>query len=461
MRAQRGQHHGRDQLLQRRRPSACNPAYRPRATTPTAPMCAARIPRKSIPLSGRRPSPTPSVPKRTGAPEAGKSSRFTAAISRSPAPRPASSRALSYADTQNSSHLQHPLRQYRSDAAGGLLEAARSRSCDPLCQEDRPFRRRPRRRRSFPGASASPSGPASGHAGRGPPGQLPCRRAPEPRRLSGAGPSGCTCPPRGPMPRLRPDLPAARAPACRESGAPPPTMPRPPAGPRLRRRTSRRRPGMPPGSPTIAPPQQPMGPQTVPQPAPMPPGMPSQQDIDTAAAVMEKALEIVVDDEASHEAVKAAVRDMLLPGRGICRVRWKPILKQIPVEDPVMGGPLTNPVTGEPQMKDAKIWETVDDEYVFWEDILLDPVRQHGDVEWIAFRHLFAEKALTSRVRRERKTSGIHQGQQALGATEMDRRKRGEVPRRRRPGPEDRGQARHASCARRWSGKSGTARRAK
>jgi len=155
-------------------------------------------------------------------------------------------------------------------------------------------------------------------------------------------------------------------------------------------------PGMLPGSPTMAPPQQPVGPGTVPQPAPPAPGMPRQQDIDTAAAVMEKALEIVVGDEASHEAVKAAVRDMLLPGRGICRVRWKPILKQIPVEDPVMGGPLTNPATGEPQMKDAKIWETVDDEYVFWEDLLIDPVRQHGDVEWIAFRHLFAEKALLS-----------------------------------------------------------------
>ena len=83
-------------------------------------------------------------------------------------------------------------------------------------------------------------------------------------------------------------------------------------------------PGMPGGTPTppvITPPTQPVGPQTVPQPAPPAPGMPRQQDIDTAAAVMEKALEIVVADEASHEAVKAAVRDMLLPGRGICRVR--------------------------------------------------------------------------------------------------------------------------------------------
>ena len=77
---------------------------------------------------------------------------------------------------------------------------------------------------------------------------------------------------------------------------------------------------------------------------------------------MEKALEIVVSDEASHEAVKSAVRDMLLPGRGTCRVRWKPVIQPIPVDDPVMGGQLAHPVTGEPQTRETKIWETVDDE---------------------------------------------------------------------------------------------------
>jgi len=129
-------------------------------------------------------------------------------------------------------------------------------------------------------------------------------------------------------------------------------------------------------------------------PAPTPPGLPEQNDIETAAAVMEKALEIVVSDEASHEAVKCAVRDMLLPGRGVCRVRWKPVLKPIPVDDPVMGGQLAHPVTGEPQTKEVKVWETVDDEYVFWEDLLIDPVRQHSDVSWIAFRHLFDQQSL-------------------------------------------------------------------
>jgi len=218
--------------------------------------------------------------------------------------------------------------------------------------------------------------------GAGPPGAPPMPMVPQ-------GPGASPVPPGGPMPPppppgppggMPPPMPppgAGAPPSLPVGGAPPQQDPRAPP------------PGMVPG-----PPQQPIGPQTVPQPAPMPPGMPRQQDIDTAAAVMEKALEIVVDDEASHEAIKAAVRDMLLPGRGTCRVRWKPIIEKIPVEDPVMGGPLMDPMTGAPQMKEQKVWETVDDEYVFWEDLLIDAVRQHGDVEWIAFRHLFSEQAL-------------------------------------------------------------------
>ena len=221
-----------------------------------------------------------------------------------------------------------------------------------------------------------------------PPGAVPPG---EPSAMGGpGGPPPPMAPPGGPMP---PPMgpPPASFPAVPPPGPPlppggPTPMPPPPMGPP---------PGaLPPGLPM--PPQQPMGPQTVPQPAPMPPGMPSQSDIDTAAAVMEKALEIVVGDEGSHDAVQSAVKDMLLPGRGVCRVRWKPVIKEVPIEDPVMGGPLAHPETGEPQTKDVKVWETVDDEYVFWEDILIDPVRQHGDVEWIAFRHLFSEQALTN-----------------------------------------------------------------
>jgi hypothetical protein len=47
-----------------------------------------------------------------------------------------------------------------------------------------------------------------------------------------------------------------------------------------------------------------------------------------------------------------------------------------------------------PKMEEVKIWETVADEYVYWEDILYDPVRHFADGSWVAFRHLFDEKSL-------------------------------------------------------------------
>jgi hypothetical protein len=214
-----------------------------------------------------------------------------------------------------------------------------------------------------PGAPMPPSGPPGPPVG--PPG-APGLPPPPPPPAAGSAPA--------PLPGQVPqDLGPGGG-----LGGPPPLMPPPQGG------------GPPPAAPGAAAPPG-FGPAL---PAPTPPGLPEQSDIETAAAVMEKALEIVVSDEASHEAVKCAVRDMLLPGRGVCRVRWKPILQQIPVDDPVMGGQLAHPVTGQPQTRETKIWETVDDEYVFWEDILIDPVRQHSDVSWIAFRHLFDQQSL-------------------------------------------------------------------
>jgi hypothetical protein len=121
------------------------------------------------------------------------------------------------------------------------------------------------------------------------------------------------------------------------------------------------------------------------QPAPPAPGMPAQKDIETAAAVMEKALEIVLNDNASHEAVKASVKDLLLPGRGTVRVRWHPEMQ--PAAPELQGDP-----SASPEM--VKVWETVNDEYVYWEDVLIDPVRQFADTQWVAFRHLFTEKQL-------------------------------------------------------------------
>lgn len=229
-------------------------------------------------------------------------------------------------------------------------------------------------------------------------------------------PGGPPLPPGGPppmgmhpngMPPVAPSGPGAPPPIALPPGPPPtlaapgaPVMP-PQGGPPM---------GPPGGSPILVPPGMPMPvppgasmmippgmgmmippPPSGPQPAP---GRPAQKDIETAASVMEKALEIVTNDEHSNEAVKMAIKDVLLPGRGVARVRWRPQMK----EQPVLAGdgvtPLPHPDTGEPQVEQVKVWEQVSDEYVYWEDLLVDPVRASSDMDWIAFRHLFTKKAL-------------------------------------------------------------------
>jgi hypothetical protein len=80
-------------------------------------------------------------------------------------------------------------------------------------------------------------------------------------------------------------------------------------------------------------------------------GLPEQNDIETAAAAMEKAPNR--RPTSSHEAVKCAVRDMLAPD-GASAACAGSRSSSDPVDDPVMGGQLAHPVTGEPQTRETK-----------------------------------------------------------------------------------------------------------
>lgn len=170
----------------------------------------------------------------------------------------------------------------------------------------------------------------------------------------------------------------------------------------------------PPGIGPAAPPAPPMMIPPMPPPVPAPDTVgPPQRDIDTAASIMEKALEIVVDEEHSHEAIKMAIKDVLLPGRGVCRVRWRPTMETVPV----MAGDGVTPLPGEdgqPQTQDIKVWEVVDDEYVYWEDLLCDPVRAAADMNWLGFRHLFTREDL------DREFAGSEQYERLKKAGRLD-----------------------------------------
>ena len=233
-------------------------------------------------------------------------------------------RPLQPQEDRRQSDLQHPLLEHRSDAAGGLFQAAAARRAFPFRQEGRP---------AAPDAddAACPVPP-----GVAPPG-MPPPALPGAVRAHG-GPGGAPPPGMGPPPmaalpvRLPP--PMGRQPPCRRqrrrhrhqrAGAPAPAAP-PPAPP------PRRRPEMPPGLLPAA-------------------GGACQRSRTSRPppASWKRLWRSFLTTTSATKPIRAAVKDVLLPGRGTCRVRWKPVIESQPVPDPVMGGDLTLPGQPEPR----------------------------------------------------------------------------------------------------------------
>ena len=92
-----------------------------------------------------------------------------------------------------------------------------------------------------------------------------------------------------------------------------------------------------------------------------------------AAQVLERALSHCGDEYDMHSVIKDAVQDGWLPGRGVTRVRYEPMM------DPA-----------EKQVIYHKTWA----EHVAWPDFRMGPSRRWPGVPWMAFRHLLTRKQL-------------------------------------------------------------------
>jgi len=151
----------------------------------------------------------------------------------------------------------------------------------------------------------------------------------------------------------------------------------------------------------------------------------------TIATVMERGLQYQLDVYDFDSAVKRAIEDMLIVGRGAIRLRYDPVIvtgdpQRIPVQvEPITGigeiAPgqmgevqvaqrLLDPEGNEVQQEDVKqdvrgmfiegdpveeIGEqSIRCEYVNWSDLTLSPARCWDDVKWIAFRHLLSRQDL-------------------------------------------------------------------
>lgn len=106
------------------------------------------------------------------------------------------------------------------------------------------------------------------------------------------------------------------------------------------------------------------------------------------AQVLERAISYELDEYDAQEIADKAVKDFVITGRGIVRVRYDPTIGRKPVLDGA-GQPLVGK-DGKPVETEYVVWETVRCEYVPYDRYRRGPGTSWDQVEWVAF-----EKFLT------------------------------------------------------------------
>lgn len=107
--------------------------------------------------------------------------------------------------------------------------------------------------------------------------------------------------------------------------------------------------------------------------------------------VLARSLEYTLDTTDFDCQIKECVLDMLLPGRGVARVRYIPSFKQVGVDS------LTHEEEAEQHPEDAPEalegddeeldWEQTTIEHVQWDDFRMGTGKEWAEVCWVAFRH--------------------------------------------------------------------------
>lgn len=106
--------------------------------------------------------------------------------------------------------------------------------------------------------------------------------------------------------------------------------------------------------------------------------------------VLARSLEYGLDVTDFDSHIKACVLDMLLPGRGVARVRYVPSFAQVGVKEESHVDENEQHEEGgealEGQAEELE-WEQTPIEHVQWDDFRISAGKEWGEVCWIAFRH--------------------------------------------------------------------------
>ncbi len=101
-------------------------------------------------------------------------------------------------------------------------------------------------------------------------------------------------------------------------------------------------------------------------------------DAKAVAQVLERCISYAVDTTSFDDTMKASVFDAVVPGRGICRVQYRP----------VMGDP--DPMTGAQPV----VYQEIYLQHIPWKDYRRGPAQSRDGLPWEAFRHKMTREQL-------------------------------------------------------------------
>ncbi len=118
------------------------------------------------------------------------------------------------------------------------------------------------------------------------------------------------------------------------------------------------------------------------------------------AKVLERSLAYTIDVEEFYDVLEDAVLDVLLPGRGLARVKYEPtfIPQMMPLQPGAMPGSEQPMMQAGPDGTQQPMMEKADEkclpEHVQWDDFIRGPGKRWRHVPWIAFRHRLVREKL-------------------------------------------------------------------
>lgn len=105
----------------------------------------------------------------------------------------------------------------------------------------------------------------------------------------------------------------------------------------------------------------------------------------TASVILERALNYEIDDGSYASALRKAVLDRLLPGRGVVWIRYEPKFTPMPGKTQDEPEPGQQEATSDAPQEQVASESTVVD-YIDWNDFMTSPARTWEEVWWVAKR---------------------------------------------------------------------------